>query len=269
MITKAQQEQFKTQGYTVIKGFYDAKEVKALQAEVARMKAEGLLRNVATEGDGKTTSSKQKNLQICPMYHKSPLFKALPFDDRVTETINALIGQPVLLHLDQMFLKPGGDGMGTNWHQDNAYFKIADPLKGTAFWVAVHDATVANGTLHVIPGMFREQLEHKRDPMSDHHIRCWPDESKAVACEVPAGSVVLFCYGTPHCTLGNKTDKERAGAAFHFLHADYAGDELKEAGRNCRPYITGPLATMGMREYGENMTGAWGREVEKRVGAGV
>ena len=29
------------------------------------------------------------------------------------------------------------------------YFKIADPLKGTAMWIAVHDATVVNGTNYV------------------------------------------------------------------------------------------------------------------------
>ena len=43
---------------------------------------------------------------------------------------------PVVLHLDQVFLKPGKQGMGTNWHQDNAYFQIEDPLQGTAMWTA-------------------------------------------------------------------------------------------------------------------------------------
>ena len=50
-------------------------------------------------------------------------------------------GPALILRLDQVFLKPPRDGMGTNWHQDNAYFKISDPLKGTAMWIAVHDAT--------------------------------------------------------------------------------------------------------------------------------
>ena len=40
-----------------------------------------------------------------------------------------------------------GDGIGTNWHQDNAYFKIRDPMRGTAMWIAAHDATIANGTI--------------------------------------------------------------------------------------------------------------------------
>src|SRR5262249_16944284 len=108
----------------------------------------------------------------------------------------------------------------------NAYFKISDPLKGTATWIAVHDATVANGTLHEIPGSFREEYEHSRDPFSDHHIRCFPPEERGVPVELPAGGVVFFCYGTAHCTRENRSDKERAGVAYHFLRADYAQEGL-------------------------------------------
>jgi ectoine hydroxylase-related dioxygenase (phytanoyl-CoA dioxygenase family) len=73
----------------------------------------------------------------------------------------------------------------------NAYFRISDPLKGTAMWIAVHDATVANGTLEVIPGSFREHYAHRRDPHSDHHIRCDPPEERAVPLELPAGGIVM------------------------------------------------------------------------------
>ena len=106
----------------------------------------------------------QVNLQLCPMFPHSPLFRAMPFADKAIAAVQQLIGDPVVLHLDQVFLKPGKQGSGTNWHQDNAYFQIDDPLKGTAMWTAVHDATVANGTIHVIPGSFRTVYPHSRDP---------------------------------------------------------------------------------------------------------
>src|SRR5438874_12790594 len=54
---------------------------------------------------------------------------------------------------------------------------------GTAMWTAVHDATVGNGTPRIIPDSFRELLEHSRDPYSDHHIRCYPPEERAVDVE--------------------------------------------------------------------------------------
>jgi ectoine hydroxylase-related dioxygenase (phytanoyl-CoA dioxygenase family) len=118
--TPAQIQQFQEQGYLAVPDFYSAEETAAIRAEVERLTREGFLRNVATDGDGKTTSQSKQNLQLCPMYRQSPLFRALPFDPKVTDAISQLLGDPVVLRLDQVFLKPARDGMGTHWHQDNA-----------------------------------------------------------------------------------------------------------------------------------------------------
>ena len=79
--------------------------------------------------------------------------------------LRRLLGPEITLHLDQIFLKPGRTGMGTAWHQDNAYFKIPQPLRGTAMWIAIHDATVANGTLRVVPAseVRTSRVESARD----------------------------------------------------------------------------------------------------------
>ena len=233
-----------------------------MQAEVARFQREGMVRNVATDGDGKTSSTKAENLQLLPLHDKSALFRALPFEGKVKEAVSALIGDPFFLHLDQMFLKPARHGAGTSWHQDNAYFTVTDPTRGTALWIAVHDATVANGTIHVIPDDFHTPYEHTRDPYSNHHIRCYPAEAKAVPIELKAGGVAFFCYGMPHCTKGNTTDHERAGIAFHFLRTDYVS-----VNKFSQTPVTGPDATSGKKEYGVDLTGAWQWEVERVLAA--
>jgi ectoine hydroxylase-related dioxygenase (phytanoyl-CoA dioxygenase family) len=258
IFTTEQIEKFKTEGYLAVPEFWDTDEIAAMQAEVDRLKAEGKLTNVATEGDGKTQSAIKANLQLCPMSPHSALFRTLPFASRVIQSVQELIGDPVVLHLDQVFLKPAKHGAGTNWHQDNAYFKVADPLKGTAMWTAIHDATLENGTIHVIPRAFSEPLEHSRDPYSNHHIRCYPDESRAIPLELPAGGAAFFAYGTPHATGANTTDRDRAGAAFHFLNGDaipedyFATDVTQE-----HPVLTGVQAGDGGKEYGERIEGTW------------
>jgi ectoine hydroxylase-related dioxygenase (phytanoyl-CoA dioxygenase family) len=259
----AQIAQFREQGYVAVPDFWTQREVAAMRAELDRLKADGRLRNVATEGDGKTHSQTKQNLQLCPMFPYSNFFRAMPFAPKVAAAVRQLIGDPVLLHLDQVFLKPGRSGMGTNWHQDNAYFQIEDPLKGTALWTAVHDATIANGTMRVVPGSFRERYEHRRDPESDHHIRCWPPEERAVAVELPAGGALFFAYGTAHCTGGNATDHERAGVALHFLNAEVSGHAQGGFAYDKRPYLTGPDATGGEREYGARVAGTWEAEIER------
>ena len=204
------------------------------------------------------------------MYQHSDLFRALPFELTVIEAVEQLIGSPIILHLDQVFLKPPVRGMGTHWHQDNAYFGIADSLHGTAMWIAIHDATIDNGTLQLIPDVFTKILNHERDPYSDHHIRCYPSQqllATALPIEVKAGSAVFFCYGTPHCTGDNQTNRERAGVAYHFLQVDYADKTAKgnliEDGRDCRPYLTAPLASGGVKEYGIKVAGTWHDHVER------
>ncbi len=266
MFKESEIAQFRSQGWLAKEEFWSQREVRAMRRELERLKAEGLLRNVATAGDGVTPADDQVNLQLCPMFPHSDFYRAMPFADKAVTAVRQLVGDPVLLHLDQVFLKPGKQGMGTNWHQDNAYFQIDDPLKGTAMWTAVHDATVANGTIHVIPGSYRVAYEHSRDPYSDHHIRCYPPEDQAVAVELPAGGVVFFAYGVAHCTLANTTEAERAGVALHFING--AMDATAKSGfpLGKRPYLSGDEASGGLNEHGVVVAGTWEREVEAVLG---
>jgi ectoine hydroxylase-related dioxygenase (phytanoyl-CoA dioxygenase family) len=262
--TPEQRAHFQEQGYVVVPNFFTERETTAIREEVERLRRDGFLYNVRTEGDGKTPSQVKQNLQLCPMSPHSRLFRILPFHSKVVEAVSELIGDPIVLHIDQVFLKPGRQGTGTNWHQDNAYFKIDDPLKGTAMWTAVHDATVANGTLHVLPGSHREVYPHERDPESNHHIRCYPPEERALPIEISAGGTIFFAYGVAHCTRGNNTDRDRAGIAFHFLNGDAVPAtyfQNYDGARMPNPYLSGDSADGGRAVYGEDLRGAWEREV--------
>jgi ectoine hydroxylase-related dioxygenase (phytanoyl-CoA dioxygenase family) len=263
--TKEQIDRFRAEGWIAVPDFWNETEIRAMRADLDRLKHEGKLRNVATEGDGRTYSDTKVNLQLCPLWPHSDLFRAMPFAPKVARAISQLIGDPVLLHLDQVFLKPGKQGAGTNWHQDNAYFQIPDPLLGTALWTAVHDATVANGTMRVIPHAFHTLLEHTRDGESDHHIRCWPDETEAVTVELPAGGALFFAYGTPHATGANMTDKERAGVALHFINASVHGTARGGFEPGKRPLLTGPGSSGGEQEYGKRIAGTWDDEVARAL----
>jgi hypothetical protein len=168
------------------------------------------------------------------------------------------------IHLDQMFLKPPGTGAGTAYHQDNGYFRIRDPLKGLGMWIAIDDATVEGGTMHIVPRthLKAEPLPHVRDGGAEQLITCEPALAErgavGVPCELAAGGVVFFCYGAAHCTLANRSAAPRAGVAYHFLGSDYvvapsSGAALKR--------LRGPGADGGRREYGESMLGRWGEAV--------
>lgn len=262
-VTAQQLAQFREEGYAVFPTFFDADELVAMLAELERFKREGLGRNVATDGDGKTHSTTRVNYQIIPLNNKSTLFRAFPFNPKVVDVVGHLIGTPFVRQLDQIFLKPGRTGAGTSWHTDNAYFQISDPTKGVGMWIALHEANLANGTLHVIPRSHLETFAHARDLSSDHHITFHADDSRAVPIILPAGGAVFFNYGTGHGTKANNTDHERAGLAFHFLQTDaVAGGRLTDG----VVHITGAQATGGEREYGVRVAGTWQAEVRKLAG---
>jgi phytanoyl-CoA hydroxylase len=255
---------YERDGYFAIPDFFDKREVAAMVAELGRFKREGLGRNVATDGDGQTHSRTRINFQIIPLNDKSTLFRALPYHPKVVAAISQCIGDPFVRYLDQIFLKPGKSGAGTQWHTDNAYFKISDPTKGVGLWIALHDATIANGTMHMMPGVYRHTFDHERDLGSDHHITMKVlDESKVEPLEMPAGGAIFFNYGVPHCTKANTTDRERAGLAFHFLRTDYVPDRVGFGPRKDLVHITGLQASGGQVEYGQLIAGTWDMEVAR------
>ncbi len=262
----AQVASFKETGLVLVPDFWHESEVRAMQGDLKRLVEAGLLRNVATEGDGKTASKSKSNLQICPIGNHSPLFRAAPFAPKVIEAVTQLIGEPFFELLDQIFLKPARAGAPTNWHQDNGYFSIADPTMGVGMWTAVHEANEANGTMRLIPGTHRVVYEHTRDPDSDHHVRCYPPEDQAIYANLPAGGCVFFCFGIAHATGANQTDRDRAGLALHFLRTDHKTERMKKI-ESRSPHIRGPLATGGLQEYGIVIEGTWEHEVDAALQA--
>ena len=110
-----------------------------------------VLTNVVAAEDGITKVSDRQNLQICPLSYHHLLFAALSFHSEIRDVLTQLIDGDVYKMLDQIFYKPEYTGVRTNWHQDNYYFQMPSPFSGTAMWIALHDATIQNGTIRVIP----------------------------------------------------------------------------------------------------------------------
>lgn len=273
-LTPAELHHFETEGFVVIPDYFSAAEVLALQAELVQLQANGKLHNVATNGDGKTESTEVFNLQICPIgLTNSRLIASLPWRQGMPETISTLLHGDSVQHLDQIFLKPPKHGAGTNWHTDNAYFQAADPRYGVGMWIAVHDASRANGTMRFIPRSHLRTWPHERDGGSNHHITCAKeiDASQEVLVEVPAGGVAFFNYGVAHSTGPNLTAKERAGLALHFMlgsHVALEDGAFKDVPSNRWRWLSGSQCDGGKTYHGEDLRGAWQAEVTRLSSSG-
>ena len=196
-----------------------------MRLSVQAFKREGLLHD--------QSNTSQRNYQMHWLSEVSALWRALPWNSRVKAAVEKLLDTPnIEIHLDQMFLKPGdGVGTGTRYHQDNGYFGISDPLKGTGMWIAVDRATEENGTMSCIPkSHLGPTLDHRRDDYVEQLITCEDeiDEQAAVPCVLEPGGVVFFCYGVVHGTGVNRSGSERSGVAYHFVSSDHVQSQAKD-----------------------------------------
>jgi hypothetical protein len=62
-----------------------------------------------------------------------------------------------------------------------------------------------------------------------------------------------------------RSDQDRAGMAFHFLHGEVAPDGLVAPDRDRRPWVTGPRSTGGKAEYGVDVRGTFAAEVGRAL----
>jgi phytanoyl-CoA hydroxylase len=124
-----------------------------------------------------------------------------------------LVGPDVNLYWDQAVYKKPEKPRRFPWHQDTGYTYV-EPQHYLTCWVALTDATVANGCPWVLPGAHGTgTLLHRWvDPIGWECLRADGAEglaAGAVPAECPAGGAVVFSSLTPHFTGPNTTDDVR------------------------------------------------------------
>jgi len=69
-----------------------------------------------------------------------------------TVPASQLLAGAVRFWHDQLFCKPAFHGGVVAWHQDYSYWTRTEPLAHLTCWMALDDATRANGCVHYVPG---------------------------------------------------------------------------------------------------------------------
>jgi phytanoyl-CoA hydroxylase len=149
-------------------------------------------------------------LQASPS-HESDEFDDAPWRTWAIEFASALMGFPVEFWYDQFLAKPGGIGLPTEWHQDEAYWgRNLDDI-GITCWMPFHDVDVSNGCMHFIDGGHRDGvIAHERPAhIKSDLLLCHPDHTRALACPLKLGGVTFHHSKTPHMTTGNSTNSWR------------------------------------------------------------
>ena len=153
--------------------------------------------------------------------HHEPLFRQYVNDPALLDLVEAILGRPLALYADEVFLKPPYHGSAKLPHQDNAYFGVRPDGALLTVWCALDDATVDNGCLHYIAGSHRRgRLEHKPIPGTPHQVPDGVEPEEAVAVPMRAGGVILHHALVLHFSPPNRTPFWRRAYTCHFIRAD-------------------------------------------------
>jgi ectoine hydroxylase-related dioxygenase (phytanoyl-CoA dioxygenase family) len=152
--------------------------------------------------------------------HRDSVFEEFALRPSVTDLLVDLVGPDLDCFLSQFIFKTTG-AWGQPWHQDSYYFPFDPPRPVAGVWLAVTEATLENGCLHVLAGSHTEPIhEHVPDrrpganygyvEIVDH------DMEAAVPVLMKPGDLLVFDSHLMHRSTDNVSNGIRAAMVYHY-----------------------------------------------------
>ena len=211
-VNDQQIEHFRQQGFLVIEGFLDAAELERwcqVTAEAVNLRLTGSTLNNQANPEAFYAQVFTQCLNLRDIH---PGMAELLFDERLGRLAGTLAGvDGVRVWHDQALIKPPY-GNPTAFHFDDPYWSFYS-RQAVNVWMALDDATLANGCLWYLPGTQREarfELVVIAENLGDI-FKSYPQWRKiaAVPAPCPAGSVIFHNALVAHGAGVNMTPYPR------------------------------------------------------------
>ena len=141
----------------------------------------------------------------------------------LVQMVEALIGRGLSVYFSQVFFKPPEGGGPKPAHQDNFYFGPNDPEGLVTAWIALDDATLANGCLYFGEGTNRGPVHaHEAPPGEPFNLQLPADvleRQPMTPAPVPCGGVSFHHGNTFHQSGPNHSTAWRRAVALHYVNA--------------------------------------------------
>ena len=212
-VSAEQIEQYREKGFLVLEGFLDAAELerwRQVTEEAIRLRLTGNF-NLTNQGDPETFYA-QVFTQCLNLRDVHPGMAELICDERLGRLAGTLAGvDSIRVWQDQALVKPPY-GNHTALHFDDPFWSFYS-RDAVSLWVALDDATLANGCLWYLPGTQREgrfELVSITENLGDI-FKTYPEWKKieAVPAPCPAGSVIFHNAMVAHGAGVNMTPYRR------------------------------------------------------------
>jgi phytanoyl-CoA hydroxylase len=217
-LTSDEIERFHARGWLHLPGLLSEAEVCALEADYDRF----IAREIAVPGRdfcdmsadyGRALESYAiVNVMLPRRYH--PAWRGNAYELRAASVAERLCGDDMVIDYDQLVAKrPRKPDAVFHWHQDLAYWPVTSDTRTASFWLALDDATRANGCMRFVEGSHREPelrahrpLHSDRDKSHTLVADVDPARDRIEIAEIRRGDATVHHERTVHGSGGNTTD---------------------------------------------------------------
>ena len=230
--TAAQVRSYADNGYLVMPDLITAAELDELRADLARLtRGHYPVANLPTVApDASDDEALQQVLCIHQPHFFSPVLHAFVRHRRICGVLAQIVAAHVpgwdgsVKCMQSMFFVKPPSFQGQAWHQDEIYIPTRDRSL-TGAWIAIDEATCANGCMWALPGSHRTgylypQRQHDRPDEFDVASESFGfDETGEVAIKAKPGSVVFFNGYLLHRSRRNRGHAYRRALVNHYMNA--------------------------------------------------
>ena len=230
----AQHEQFMEQGFLRLGAVLEPDPFRALQQRMddimlGRVEYENMRFQFHDSSTGELLRTRGNTLRTLDYrriddLEQDPVFLAYIQCPLFRQITRRYIGEEVSVFRSMFMNKPAGHGTvehGTDirWHQDvgSGWGIDTDPF--VTAWIAMDDATVANGCMQIVPGSHRHGIiNDKHFPSAEEQARYIPQEDIA-DLEADAGEVILLHNLMLHRSGVNPSQQRRRAFSVTYMDA--------------------------------------------------
>lgn len=215
-------------GWVVVPNVFPVEDVEAISKLATAVATADVGNGTIDSAEVESSGGGFAPRKVMNPFTKDPAFARFALSKKLRGLLEAIVGKPVLLASDQIFLKPPLHGSAKPYHQDNAYFRCTPGDEVITAWIALDDVDEANGCLRYIDGSHRLPiLEHHKTEGESYNLQPAAsaiDLSNESLAPVGKGGVVLHHSHTLHTSHRNTSDRWRRGYATHWVTSDVVSE---------------------------------------------
>jgi phytanoyl-CoA hydroxylase len=212
---------YKEQGYLAVNGVLSPDEVnRSIEALMNMIFSDAKGAKIQfTKPKEELHSDEERELAVRKVYDYVPhneVLTQIAYHPKLLDKVRLILGEEPVLVQSMALLKPPFVGGEKPWHQDMAYGPLTFDKPVVGVWIALDEAALDNGCMHVIP------RSHMDGGVPHYAVRDWQicdtnvNVERDVAVPLPAGGALFFHGMIHHGTPPNSSAKKRRALQLHY-----------------------------------------------------